>query len=193
MSNEVSQTKKATFDGTRGISSKHQLNLPSIYQQYLGQKVWDFNSPKSWHVDTILKLIWSPEIQTRTYKTALFVLQQILNNQPISRARLREKAEANSFSWVTIRNVILPRLKRLGLIKESKIDQQLVPNSDFAKFFEKLADEWMRELADYGISQVTDSLVFKHISRSFGLNTAEHQKVGRYSRLSKNLSLFSII
>ena len=149
MSHEVSHLKKV-FDGTRGIPAKHQLNLPSIYQQYLSQKVWDFNSPKSWHVDTILKLVWSPELQTRTYETAVFVMEQILKDQPITRATLTEIVKAKSYSWVTARNVILPRLKRLGMIRESKIEGTLMSNNDFALFFKKLAGEWMRELADYG-------------------------------------------
>ena len=93
MSNEVSQMNRATFSGTRGIPAKHQLNLPSIYQQLLGQRVWDFNSPRSWHIDTILKLIWSPERQSRTYNTAQFVAEQILKNQYSTRTELRVKAE----------------------------------------------------------------------------------------------------
>lgn len=148
MTNEVSHSKKATYDGTRGIPAKHQLNLPSIYHQYLGQRVWDFNSPKSWHIDTILKLVWSPETQARTYETAVFVLSQILAKQQIGRAELKEKVEAQKFSWVTVRNVILPRLKRLGMVRESKIERHLAPCRDFARFFQKLANEWMRELAD---------------------------------------------
>ena len=149
MNHEVSHLKKAIFDGTRGIPAKHQLNLPSIYQQYLMQKVWDIN-PKSWHVDTILKLVWSPETQTRTYETAVFVMVQILKNQPITRANLMEIVGVNSYSWVTARNVIIPRLKRLGMVKESKIEGTMAPIADFARFFQKLAGEWMRELADYG-------------------------------------------
>ena len=152
MGNEVSHLKKATYDGTRGIPAKHQLNLPSIYHQYLGQKVWDFNSPKSWHVDTILKLVWSPEMQARTYETGVFVLGQILENQQITRAELAIKVKVQGFSWVTVRNVILPRLKRLGMVKESKIDHYMAPCTDFAQFFKKLAGEWMRELADHGFA-----------------------------------------
>ena len=148
MGHEVSHSKKLAFDGTRGIPAKHQLNLPSIYQQ----KVWDFNSPKSWHIDTILKLVWSPELQERTYTTAVFVTACILRNQPMLKERLRQEVDSNGFSSVTVRNVILPRLKRLGMIKESKIDSILTPNSDFAKFFDKLAGEWNRELADYGFA-----------------------------------------
>jgi len=148
MSNEVSQMKRV-FDGTRGIPAKHQLNLPSIHQQYLGLKVWDFNSPKSWHTDTILKLIWSPETQARTYTTAVFVLEQIMKTQSISRAQLRVEVDARKLSWVTARNVILPRLKRLGIIKESKINRCLTPSADFARFFKKLSNEWLRELADH--------------------------------------------
>jgi hypothetical protein len=151
MGNEVSHSKKVVFDGTRGILAKHQLYLPSIYHQYLSQKVWDFNSPKSWHVDTILKLVWSPEVQSRTYETAVFVLCQILENQQISRAELRGKVEAQKFSWVSARNVILPRLKRLGMVRESKIEGHLTPWADFARFYTKLANEWMRELADRGV------------------------------------------
>ncbi len=150
MTNEVSHLKKATYDGTRGIPARHQLNLPSIYQQYLGQKVWDFNSPKSWHVDTILKLVWSPETQERTYNTGVFTLQQILNNQSITRPELEKEATAQGCSWVTVRNVVLPRLKRLGMIRESKIDRMLSPSADFGRFFKKLGNEWMRELADHG-------------------------------------------
>ena len=150
MSHEVSHLKKPTFDGTRGIPAKHQLNLPSIYQQYLGQKVWDFNSPKSWHADTILKLAWCPETQAKTYETAVFVLEQILENHSITRVELRYAIERSHYSWVTTRNIILPRLKRLGMLNESKIDRILVVSTDFGKFFGKLSGEWMRELADYG-------------------------------------------
>ena len=149
MSDEVSHLKKAVFDGTRGIPAKYQLNLPSIYQHYLGQKVWDFNSPKSWHVDTMIKLIWSPETQARTYDTSVFTLHQILRNQSTTRVELEKEAVARGFSWVTIRNIVLPRLKRLGMIRESKIDSVLIPSSDFARFFLKLSNEWIRELADH--------------------------------------------
>ena len=151
MSDKVSHLKKATYDGTRGIPAKHQLNLPSIYHHYLGQKVWDFNSPKSWHVDTILKLVWSPEAQARTYETAVFALEEILKGQAVSRLELRRKAEAKGFSWVTVRNIILPRLKRLGLVDESKIKPSLAACSDFTQFFRKLSSEWARELADHGL------------------------------------------
>ena len=151
MGNEVSHLKKAAFDGTRGVLAKHQLNLPSIYQQYLGQKVWDFNSPKSWHVDTVLKLVWSPETQARTYDTGVFTLQQILKKQFTNRAELEKEAVAQGFSWVTIRNIVLPRLKRLGMIRESKIDRTLTPSVDFGRFIKKLSGEWMRELADYSV------------------------------------------
>lgn len=159
MNNKVSHLRKATFDGTRGILAKHQLNLPSLYQQYLGCKVWDFNSPKSWHFDTMLKLVWSPEIQERTYNTGVFTLQQILKKQSTSRADLQKEAVAQGYSWVTIRNVVLPRLKRLGMIRESKIDSILIPSSDFAQFFKKLANEWMRELADFESSPSQPALL----------------------------------
>jgi len=150
MSHEVSQMKKTTYNGTRGIPAQHQVNLPSIYQQYLGQKVWDYTSPRSWHIDTILKLVWNPEIQARTYETGVYVLQQILKNHSITRADLRSLVEDNSYSWVTARNIIIPRLKRLGMVRESKVDRTITPSADFTRFFRKLAEEWMREVADYG-------------------------------------------
>lgn len=143
---EPSQFKKPI---SKGIKSSNALNLPRLDWQYLNEIVWDFHSSKSWHTDIVLKMVWSPEKQERLFETGVFVLNYILDNYPITRSQLHEIAIEKNFSWVTIRNITLPRLKRLGMIKELRTEKQIMPNSDFAAFFKKMSEEWIRILADH--------------------------------------------
>jgi len=147
MQDELSQTKWKNQKQPVGVKARDQLSLPRLNWIYANQKVWDFRSKKSWHIDTILKIVWHPVLQGRTYQTGVEALDYILDNYPVKRKQIKKHVQQKGFSWITTRNVVLPRLKKLGIIHESS--KQITPKSDVALFFKKLANEWLRELADH--------------------------------------------
>lgn len=141
--NEVSQKKNIT---SRGVRSADSLNLPRLDWEYLNERIWEYRTAKTWYLETILKLVWSPEKQERLLKTGIFTLDFITKHYPVTRGQVKNILDIAGYSWITARNVILPRLKQLGMVKES--NKEIKPCSDFALFFKKLADEWDRVLAD---------------------------------------------
>ena len=141
---------KGSFAGTRGVKSKESLFLPSLKYQYANQRLFpDYTEYDRWTVKDILKLVYSPFSQEVYYTTTTKFMELLLKEGELNRKQVNGFLSDNSLSKTTLVNVIIPRLKRLGIVE--LVSGYYKPSKDFGKFFMKVSKEYFSILKEHGI------------------------------------------
>lgn len=148
---EASEKTKGTAPPSRGIPSKESMWLDDIRKL---RDDWKYHQNVRLEIDQILHIIFPKKYQEKYYETALKFMQSLLGKQVMRGADLGEFLRSNNFSKATFYNIILPRLKRVGMIttereafteqaSERKFYRKIVrPSTQFSIFFSHLAREY---------------------------------------------------
>src|SRR3989344_1509600 len=136
---------------SRGIPSKESLWLGDIRKL---RDEWKYHQNVRLEIDQILHIVFPKKYQERYYETALKFMQSLLAKQIMRGADLGEFLRSSNYSKATFYNIILPRLKRVGMIttereafteqaSERKFYRKIVrPSTQFSIFFTHLAKEY---------------------------------------------------
>ncbi|HIK00025.1 TPA: hypothetical protein H1016_00615 [archaeon] len=136
---------------SRGIPSKESLWLEDIRKL---RDDWKYHQNVRLEIDQILHIIFPKKYQEKYYETALKFMHSLLQKQVMRGADLGEFLRSSNFSKATFYNIILPRLKRVGMIttereafteqaSERKFYRKIVrPSTQFSIFFSHLAREY---------------------------------------------------
>lgn len=143
------ESKKAP--ASRGIPAKESLWLEDIRKL---RDEWKYHQNVRLELDQIMHFVFPKKYQQKYYETALKFMQALLAKQLMRGADLGEFLRSNGYSKATFYNIILPRLKRVGMIttereafaeqaEKRKFYRKIVkPSTQFSIFFSHLAREY---------------------------------------------------
>ena len=147
----IPQKPAGKAPASRGIPSKESMWLDDIRKL---RDEWKYHQNVRLELDQILQIIFPKKYQTKYYETALKFMQSLLAKQIMRGVDLGEFLRANNYSKATFYNIILPRLKRVGMIttereafteqaSERKFYRKIVrPSTQFSIFFTHVAREY---------------------------------------------------
>jgi hypothetical protein len=136
---------------TRGIPSKESLWLADIRKL---RDAWKYHQKVRLELEQILQLVFPEKYQAKYYEIAVGFMKTLLEKTEMRGEAIGEFLRAHTFSKATFYNVILPRLKRVGMVtlereefhhekaKQKYYKKIVRPSTQFSIFFEHIAREY---------------------------------------------------
>ena len=158
MAEEIKEKKIAS----RGIPSKESLYLPAYYSSEL-RKFQDENETLTrnfWNIDEIINFVFPKQYQEKYNETATLFMKEMNEKLEMTGDQIGDFIRKNKFSKATFYNRVLPRLKRVGMIKvyrdtiinkESKKKyrpMRIVLSKTFGNYLIKIGDSWLANVDD---------------------------------------------
>ncbi|MCC7569752.1 hypothetical protein KO465_00200 [Candidatus Micrarchaeota archaeon] len=147
---------------TRGIPSKESLYLPSYYSKEL-RTFQDENETLTrnfWSLDEVVNFVFPKKYQEKYHENALLFMKELQNKMEMDGEMIGEFIRKNNVSKATFYNRVLPRLKRVGLIKvyrDTLINQEnkrkfrpmrITLSKTFGNYLIKIGDSWLAIVDD---------------------------------------------
>lgn len=147
---------------SRGVPSSESIYLPRHDSPEL-RKFQDQNESITrnvWNLDEVTNFVFSKKYQPKYYEIAHGFLGLLTNKTKLSGEQIAEFVKANGISKATFYNRVLPRLKRVGMIKveretlvnlESKRKyrpMKISLSKTFGNYFMKIGDSWLAIVDD---------------------------------------------
>jgi len=147
---------------SRGVPSSESIYLPRHDSPELRNFQDKEENPTRnlWQIDEVTNFVFSKKYQPKYYDVALGFLKLLAEKTQISGDETAEYVRANNISKATFYNRVLPRLKRVGLIKveretivaiESKRKfrpMKISLSKTFGNYFMKIGDSWLAVVDD---------------------------------------------
>ena len=136
---------------SRGVPSKESLWLSDVRKL---RDEWHYHKNVRLELDQVLALVFPPQYQAKYHEIALLFMKTLLHKTEMRGADLGTFLKDNNFSKATFYNIILPRLKRVGMIKtereqyshdksKQKFYRKIVrPSTQFSVFWRHIAEEY---------------------------------------------------
>ena len=136
---------------SRGVPSKETLWLDDIRKR---RQEWQYHKKVRLELEQLLQLVFPKQYQPKYYEIALKFMNFLLERGQLKGADTGSFITKNNFSKATFYNIILPRLKKVGMVRlareEFNISKEkqkyyrkiIEPSKQFSIFFRKLADEY---------------------------------------------------
>jgi predicted transcriptional regulator len=147
---------------SRGVPSEESVYLPRHDSDEL-RSFQDRNeniTRNSWNVDEVANFIFSKKYQPKYYEVALGFLKLLSERTELNGEEIASYVKTNGISKATFYNRVLPRLKRVGMIKverdtivaiESKRKfrpMRISLSKTFGNYFMKIGDSWLAIVDD---------------------------------------------
>ncbi|MDD5171540.1 MAG: hypothetical protein PHF60_00730 [Candidatus ainarchaeum sp.] len=165
---EVEENKEETAPqetkqiASRGVPSSESIYLPRHDSPEL-RSFQDKNETITrnlWNVEELVNFIFSKKYQPKYYEIALGFMNMLYEKTQVTGDETAAFVKSNGISKATFYNRVLPRLKRVGLIKverdtvvaiESKRKfrpMRISLSKTFGNYFMKIGDSWLAIVDD---------------------------------------------
>ncbi|MFH1424295.1 MAG: hypothetical protein ABIG20_01295 [archaeon] len=136
---------------SRGIPSKESLCLADIRKL---RDSWKYHQNVRLELDQILQIVFPPQYQAKYYDISLKFMNALLTKTEMRGDDLGEFIKKNNYSKATFYNIVLPRLRRIGMVSlereafhhekaRQKYYKKIVkPSTQFSIFFSHVAKEY---------------------------------------------------
>ena len=147
---------------SRGVPSSESVYLPRHDSPEL-RTFQDKNegmTRNTWSIEEVVNFIFSKKYQPKYYEIALGFLQLLADKPQLNGEQIAEFVKSNGVSKATFYNRVLPRLKRVGMVKverdtivnvESKRKfrpMKISLSKTFGNYFMKIGDSWLAIVDD---------------------------------------------
>lgn len=148
--NEEQEAKEATKTGqtpaSRGLPSKSAIRFEYDKLPLPVTARWDY--------DDVLKIIFPPELQAAQYELAKKVILLVKEKGHLSGDDLGDWASKNNIPNSTLRNLVIPKLIRVGMLSRERQNPSGQTNQDkkhrmilkistkFGEAFQHIGKEW---------------------------------------------------
>ncbi len=147
---------------SRGVPSSESIYLPRHDSPEL-RSFQDQNESmtrNSWNIEELVNFIFSKRYQPKYYEIALGFMTVLSEKTVLSGEEIASFVRSNGISKATFYNRVLPRLKRVGMIKverdtivaiESKRKfrpMRISLSKTFGNYFMKIGDSWLAVVDD---------------------------------------------
>ncbi len=147
---------------SRGIPSSESLYLPPHYSEELRsfQDASENPTRNLWSVEEVANFVFSRKYQPKYHEIAIGFLKTLCDSPYVDGAGISKFISDNSVSKATFYNRVLPRLRRVGMIKieretvvavESKRKfrpMRISLSKTFGNYLMKIGDSWLAIVDD---------------------------------------------
>lgn len=147
---------------SRGIPSSEALYLPPHNSEELRKFQDDSESPTRniWSIEEVANFVFSKKYQSKYYEAALGFLKLLSDKTHLDGPEISKFVSDNKISKATFYNRVLPRLRRVGMIKieretivavESKRKyrpMKISLSKTFGNYLMKIGDSWLAIVDD---------------------------------------------
>lgn len=136
---------------SRGAPSKETLWFDDVKRL---RDEWAYHKNVRLELNQILELVFPPKYQQKYYLMAIEFMNHLLGKQALYGDDIGAFIREKSFSKATFYNIILPRLRRVGMVRlereefhhersKQKFYKKIVkPSTQFSKFWSHIASEY---------------------------------------------------
>jgi len=136
---------------SRGVPAKETIWLDDVRKR---REEWQYHKKVRLDLHQIVQIIFPKQHQPKYHEIALKFMHFLLERGRLEGADTGSFIAQNSFSKATFYNVILPRLKRVGMVRllreefnlskeKQKYYRKIIePSKQFSLFFRKLSEEY---------------------------------------------------
>jgi hypothetical protein len=147
---------------SRGVPSSESLYLPPHNSEELRsfQDASENPTRNIWSVDEVANFVFSRKYQTKYYEISLGFIKLLANNTHLDGPAISKFVSENNISKATFYNRVLPRLRRVGMVKierdtivaqESKRKfrpMRISLSKTFGNYLMKIGDSWLAIVDD---------------------------------------------
>ncbi|MCD6226982.1 hypothetical protein J7J90_00630 [Candidatus Micrarchaeota archaeon] len=147
---------------SRGIPSRESLYLPPYYSKKLRKFQDDNEIPTRnfWSVEEVINFVFPKEYQEKYNEIATKFMTALNDNLEMDSEQIGKFIKENNISKATFYNRVLPRLKRVGMVKvyrdtiiskESKRKyrpMRIVLSKTFGNYLTKIGESWLAIVDD---------------------------------------------
>jgi hypothetical protein len=147
---------------SRGVPSSESLYLPSHNSDELRKFQDDTENPTRniWSIDEVANFVFSKKYQSKYHEISLGFLELLTKKTHLDGADISNFISEKNISKATFYNRVLPRLKRVGMIKverdtivavESKRKfrpMRISLSKTFGNYLMKIGDSWLAIVDD---------------------------------------------
>ncbi|MCX8199888.1 MAG: hypothetical protein N3G76_00275 [Candidatus Micrarchaeota archaeon] len=156
---------------TRGIPSKESFYLPPHYSPDLRKFQDDNELPlrNYWTLDELINFVFPKKYQPTYHEISIIFMKELVQVHKMEGKEISNFIRANSISKATFYNRVLPRLKRLGLVKVERqtiiaehSKQKYRPmaislSKTFGNYLNKIGESWLAIIDDARSRQPTQN------------------------------------
>jgi len=136
---------------SRGVPAKESLWLDDVRKR---REEWQYHKKVRLELPHLLQIIFPKQHQPKYHDISLKFMQFLLEKGRLEGADTGAFITSNGFSKATFYNIILPRLKKVGMVRllreEFNISKEtqkyyrkiIEPSKQFSMFFKKLGEEY---------------------------------------------------
>jgi len=136
---------------SRGVPSKESLWFDDVKRL---RDDWAYHKNVRIEINQILELVFPPKYQQKYHLIAIEFMNRLLERKVLRGDDIGAFIREKGFSKATFYNIILPRLKRVGMVRlereefhhersKQKFYKKIVrPSTQFSKFWEHIASEY---------------------------------------------------
>ncbi len=146
---------------SRGIPSKEAMWLPAFYSEEVRKFEDDEGKPTRnvWKIEEVLKFVFPPKYQETYYKISVALMQALAANKGRLEGKdIGQLIKEKGFSKATLYNRVLPRLKRVGMIRlkrateegknKKHMPMEIELSKTFANYLLKISDSFLAFIDD---------------------------------------------
>lgn len=165
--NEADEEEKTESSPNRGIASRgvpssETLYLPSHY----GGEIRAFQDANEnltrnlWNLEEVLNFVFARRYQKKYYDTALAFMKLMQQKEVLGGSEINEFVKTSGVSKATFYNRVLPRLKRVGMLKVERDTivaeegkrkyrpMRISLSKTFGNYLTKIGDSWLAVVDD---------------------------------------------
>ena len=136
---------------SRGVTAKESLWLDDVRKR---REEWQYHKKVRLELHHLMQVVFPKQHQPKYHDISLKFMNFLLEKGRLEGVDTGSFIATNGFSKATFYNVILPRLKKVGMVRllreefnQSKDKQKyyrkiIEPSKQFSLFFKKLGDEY---------------------------------------------------
>ncbi|MEM3399786.1 MAG: hypothetical protein QXP42_03055 [Candidatus Micrarchaeia archaeon] len=146
---------------SRGVPSSESLYLPPHYGKELRAFQDDEENPTRnlWGLDEVVNFVFPKKYQAKYHETALAFMQFLHERVSVRGSEISEFVKSRGVSKATFYNRVLPRLKRVGMVKVERetmvVDERrkyrpmiVSLSKTFGNYLTKIGDSWLAVVDD---------------------------------------------
>ncbi len=159
---QMGDTRKKGI-ASRGVPSSETLYLPSHY----GGEIRSFQDDKTetltrnlWSLEEVLNFVFAKRYQRKYYDTAFSFMSLMKEKEVLGGSEINEFVKSSGVSKATFYNRVLPRLKRVGMLKVERDTivaeegkrkyrpMRISLSKTFGNYLMKIGDSWLAIVDD---------------------------------------------
>lgn len=152
---DVEETAEKPSIASRGVPSSESIYLPPHNSEELRSfQDKDENPTRNlWNIDEVANFVFSKKYQKKYYETAVGFLKLLNEKQYLTGEDLSAFVSTNNISKATFYNRVLPRLRRVGMIK---IERETIVAVESKRKFRPMKISWSKTFGNY-LMKIGDS------------------------------------